>query len=1310
MTTFLRPPEKLDLDNADIGYLNVWLAAFDDYKSLCTNFTDDASILKLFLTVAGLPVRQLVDSFDPKPTTYAEVVNALKNYIQPIKSIVMERHKFFTAKQLEAESVTQYLTRLKQLAASCDFSNVTVDTVSNQLIRDQFLIGVSNKKITEALLQAGDVKLAEAVKKATSVEQAEKDLQNLAACNTPTGSSVMAVASTDKKTDISKSKLRCYSCNNYGHIAKDCRSKTKTSAKPNKIICSHCKKPGHNFENCFARATCASCGKTGHTSKVCKNKPSVLTVFDGKCGLRYISGTIFGKEVSFLVDPGASLSLINFDFVNRYGLNDRVVSHETKDAVLVDGGNISLNSAIFANINVANISIEAKFFVSKITVDALLGLDILSRLNFSMYIGEDRICAVLPTFLSEYDDIFDKNLKESCLQNFEPFEIIKTPDEKPMRSFVRQFNKIEANFLRDKVAELQEAGVIEISHSPWRASPVVVPKSDGSKRLTINYKPVNSQTIFDSFPLPNVEELLSKLSGAKVFSKIDFAQFYHQIPLVNSDRSKTAFFADGQLWQYTRMPFGLKNAVAACSRIMAHIFKDINNVLIYLDDILIFAPTQVEHDTALKAVLDKIRYHGLSLNRKKCEFNLCNVNFLGFFIENGQIRPDPSRLSPLIEFPLPNDLRSLERFLGMTTYFSKFIQHYSDLAEPLMAIKNHLLRVGSRASNTPIDFWPDEAKKSFDAIKSEIVNAVLVLPRPEEPLVLRTDASDFAIGAVLQTESGQPVSFISRVLNEAERNYDIVEKEALAVFWSITRSKMFLLGRQFTVVSDHKPLQFLFSTEKVSAKVLRWRMALQEYSFKIIHCKGEDNVTADCLSRINFVDFAPPTVSLEYVQRAQSFDNECKFMLKFLNAEIKQKPEEITSALWSIRGQLIQKSGIIYHKNDTIFVPKSARIKVLTLCHGLHRGIAATHASLREACFWPGDKKAVEDFVNNCRICSIVRPKYFPKPNEPLMTKSPMEILAMDYIGPLPDSGGNRYILTVIDIFSKYAFAFPVKDMSAVTLIEKCKEVFSLVGFPNCVLTDRGTQFLSDMFLEFLGKFNIKKLSTNSYSPHSNGCCERFNGSLQKKIFAYLKDQGLTKFQWIKSLPGVLLDYRTTVHSTTGCRPVDLFFSYKVVGVSPAGERERYNSNENIKKALPLMQKMSHRNQMATCSSHRPGLPVPGDEVLVKFPITSKFKDKGQLGRVEKVINSHTVKVLLKETNTWVNVNPNRLSSVKQGAIFQNETISTHSCDDNAEPDNEENDFIGVPLIQQTDAVRASRRQRKPPHRFGIDDAPIFNA
>ena len=490
---------------------------------------------------------------------------------------------------------------------------------------------------------------------------------------------------------------------------------------------------------------------------------------------------------------------------------------------------------------------------------------------------------------------------------------------------------------------------------------------------------------------------------------------------------------------------------------MHTIFDGVPNCLVYLDDLLIYAPDKETHDRTLREVLSLIRKHGLSLNRKKCSFRLDNIDFLGFRIEGGTIRPSTERIQSLVDFPQPVDLKALQRFLGMATYFSKYVQHFSDLAQPLLRMKNSLQK--HSLGNPKIEFWPPEAAASFQAIKKEIVGSLLVLPSAEEELVLRTDASDSCIAAVLQTSTGQPVSFLSRVLTDAEKRYDIVEKEALAVYWGIMRSRMFLLGRHFKVISDHRPAQFLFNCDKVSPKVLRWRLALQEFTFVVVYSPGKANVAADCFSRICFADFAPPPVDVTYIGKTQSFDDECKEMCAAIASnKLRQKPGKVGFALWSQRKSLRVENGMLKNGNGQIFVPRRARIKVLTVCHGLHRGIVATLASLREVCFWPGMRKDAENFVKNCRICCFAKPKFFPPSNEPLMTKAPMEILAMDYIGPLPDSNGFRYILTAIDLFSRYAFAFAVKDLSAATLIAKCKEifvspVFSIVFCPITVLS-----------------------------------------------------------------------------------------------------------------------------------------------------------------------------------------------------------------------------------------------------------------
>ncbi|MEO0435035.1 MAG: DDE-type integrase/transposase/recombinase, partial [Cyanobacteria bacterium J06656_5] len=474
----------------------------------------------------------------------------------------------------------------------------------------------------------------------------------------------------------------------------------------------------------------------------------------------------------------------------------------------------------------------------------------------------------------------------------------------------------------------------------------------------------------------------------------------------------------------------------------------------------------------------------------------------------------------------------------------------------------------------------------------------------------------------------------------------------------------------------------------------------------------KQNVVADCFSRIFTIDFAPPAVDISSIVDAQKFDCECQEVVQaIVDKKLHKRPSGVSHELWSQRKTLKLVEGALYNRNNQIFVPSKIRIKVLTLCHGLHRGMTSTMASLRETCFWPGYRKAVDAFVNNCRICSSSKPHFLPASNERLLTKAPMEIVALDYIGPLPNCNGYRYILTAIDLFSRYAFAYPVRDLSADTLILTCKEIFSIAGFPDSILSDRGTQFVSQAFLDFLKKFNINKISTNAYSPQSNGCSERFNGTLQTNIQAYLNQVGLSRFYWVKALPSALLSYRTAMHKSTNCRPVDLFFGFSVRGLEVSKGRTQYDNHEFRDQAIIRMHQPSN-----TCTSHSSPLHLQaGQEVLVRFPSSTKFSEKGRLGKVERMINKRTVRVLFPD-DTYVHTAIHRVSLIPRDT----EAVDVHARKSPSEfqPSQvrpplaagaaEVSDRLVVqsPPQSPTPIPRRSSRPRRPPIRYGIDEEP----
>jgi len=319
-------------------------------------------------------------------------------------------------------------------------------------------------------------------------------------------------------------------------------------------------------------------------------------------------------------------------------------------------------------------------------------------------------------------------------------------------------------FLKKQIPVLLEQGVITKSSSPWRHAPVIIPKRSGGHRIAINYKPVNSVTIADAFPLPRVDEMLEQLSGSQVFSSLDFTQFYYQLPLTEEDQPKTAFFALNELYEFKRCPFGLKNAVSYCTRIMSELFAGVEGVLIYLDDILVFGKTRAEHDLRLSKVLTIIQDNNLSLNMSKCTFSKTQVTYLGHHIKDGNIKPDPERIDAILKFKVPRSIRELDQFLGMCNYFRNFLPDYASLSKCLYEMKK-----------TDNFTWKDTNIKNFHKIKGLLAESILLIPDPKEQLILWTDASDDWIGGCLCNLKGQAVSFVSRKLTDVETRWSTLD-------------------------------------------------------------------------------------------------------------------------------------------------------------------------------------------------------------------------------------------------------------------------------------------------------------------------------------------------------------------------------------------------------------------------------------------------------------------------------------------------------------------------------------------------------
>jgi hypothetical protein len=493
--------------------------------------------------------------------------------------------------------------------------------------------------------------------------------------------------------------------------------------------------------------------------------------------------------------------------------------------------------------------------------------------------------------------------------------------------------------------------IIVPSKSKWNLPMIVVPKkmdASGKKkwRICIDFRKLNEVTIGGSYPLPNIQDILDKLGRARYFTTLDCASGYLQVPITGEDRHKTAFStADGH-FEYVRMPFGLKSAPSTSQRMMNSILSELigNRCLVYVDDILILGETLDEHNSKLREVFQKLREFNITIEPDKCEFFKEELSYFGHIVTADGVKPDRKKITSVIDFPIPRSQKDLKSFLGLAGYYRIFIDSFSAIARPL----TDLLKKDKEWK------WNEKERASFDLLKFKLTNAPLLqYPNFNEAFIITTDASGYAIGAILsqgKLGSDKPVAYVSRTLNGAELNYATVEKELLAIVWACKHFRPCLLGRKFQIVTDHKGLTWIFNVKNPSSRLMRWKLLLEEYDYEIEYRAGKRNCKADSLSR---------------------------YPVNCLNINA----EEITD-----------------HR----------KVKIISEMHncpiGGHQGINRTRERIRLYITWPGMEQEVTEFIRNCKTCQINKEtrKNIKLPLTITDTKvHTWEKLYLDVVGPL---------------------------------------------------------------------------------------------------------------------------------------------------------------------------------------------------------------------------------------------------------------------------------------------------------------------
>jgi len=756
----------------------------------------------------------------------------------------------------------------------------------------------------------------------------------------------------------------------------------------------------------------------------------------------------------------------------------------------------------------------------------------------------------LLALLHQYSDLFAT--KDQPLGHTSIVKHTIYTEGPPIRQPVRRQPVALQDAIDAEVHKMLQQGVIQQSFSPWSSPVVMVRKKDGSWRFCVDYRKLNDVTHHDAYPLPRIDSTLDSLAGSTLFTTLDLASGYWQVEVDTAHKEKTAFSTSKGHFEFNVMPFGLTNAPATFQRLMECTLAGLSGMhcLIYLDDVIVFSSNFADHLVRLSSVFDRLRAAGLKLKQEKCHFAKTCVTYLGHVISNQGIAPDKAKLESVANYPTPCTTKEVKQFIGLSNYYRRFIPSYAAIAEPL----HRLLR-----KNTKTFKWTPECDSAFNTLKTRLITPpVLAFPRFEIPFIVATDASDYAIGGVLsQVQNGQEkvIAYWSRQLQKAERNYSTIEREALAVVSSVKEFYPYLYGFQFKLLTDHNPLTALKGLKDTGGRLARWLLYLQQFNFQFEYKSGASNSNADALSRIppapenllttvDEISLANP----DTLKNAQLNDPD----LAILKQHIKQGtvPRGCPPGLRKcfIKDDIIcrQFKEVATQLSHTqMVVPASLTNVILREVHDNlgHLGVKKTLGYVKTRFYWPGYEQAVESWVKQCDQCQRRNPP-LPNPPAPLGTitsSRPFEKLSWDIMGPLPTSSqGNKYILVITDLFTKWVEAFSLKDVTANSLATvMLNEVVCRYGVPTCIHSDQGANLRSAVIQSLCQLLGIATTRTSAYHPEGNGQVERFNRTVEA-ILAKLVDSDQN--DWDLQLPKALFAYRTAIHESTNFTPYHLNF------------------------------------------------------------------------------------------------------------------------------------------------------------------------
>ena len=788
----------------------------------------------------------------------------------------------------------------------------------------------------------------------------------------------------------------------------------------------------------------------------------------------------------------------------------------------------------------------------------------------------------MDAILAEYPAAFSKDLRTrtavDVAKAVKAIVRLRDPTCRAVKDRERRKSPADTAALRAAVEEMLQKDLIRPSSSEWVSQAVMVKKyRDGvelpEKRPCWDYRRVNELIKGDAFPLPLPENMFDLLQGSRVFSKLDLTKGFWQIPLEEPSKPILAMSTPLGLMEPNFMPFGMKNAPAIFQREMQRVFavRLGKAVLVFIDDILIFTQTVEEHDEVVRWVLARLCEEGYYANPDKCEFFIKEVSFLGHIINEHGIQVQQHKVKAVADWRTPTTRKEVKAFLGLTGYYRKFVEGYSRIALPLTELTKH----------SPRFEWGPEQQRAFDELKQRLTSApILAHPDPTRQYVLNTDASGFAIAAVLSQQqpdgSVRPVAYYSRKMNAAEKNYDVHDKELLAIVMAVKHWRCYLDGSPHPtkVLTDHKGLQWLSSKAELTGRQARWVELLSDIEYEVVYVPGHQNAAADALSRRADLDGSAGGVVDDEQAQQPTPPRRLKVRLAAVQGlTTEQKP------LWESRAEaltfreelkkaaaadpwysaklaeaaptdgLLRGDGLLWTADGRFYVPddRGVQSQLLHEAHdaptGGHMGERKTVNKLQRSCYWYGMQKDIEDYVRGCQVCAAVKPSQKVKAGllQPLpIPHRPWEVITIDLMGPLPLSDDyHNAVWAVTCKFSKqvHLIATSTSVTSEKTARLLIDHVFKLHGLPTAIISDRDPRFTAGLWKAVFKAWGTRLALSSSYHPQTDGQTERYMRVLAAGLRAYADKK---QRDWPRCLSMIEAFYNSSRHESTGQTPFEM--------------------------------------------------------------------------------------------------------------------------------------------------------------------------